>query len=296
MNERANTFNFENSQMAWEFFNEGLFNNSDELINDSGAQRNSTELELHDVFIFIRNAKVNKKVDFGNYFGYRQQKWTGLVNNYIEINELESFKKEVETRESTNSKTYNISMHFRNIHGHGKGCLLTLTASRRVGYDKPIITVTMRSSEVTKRLLLDLLLIQRISEFIYGKKVKTSIQLFATKLYQNAESFAMYNNHIPFSEFDDGGQSEWQQKVRSILDKFLNCNINDIKYKVHKRSVRQLQRDKEGNPLSGNRPMLAKELLLFPHENDFHEYTEAQLKAFEVKKDKMRKLSNTINK
>ena len=296
MNFKTNNFHFKNSQSAWEFLNESFFNHSDELIEDKGAIRNGTELELHDVFIFINKAKVNSNIDFGNYFGYRQQKWTGLVNNYIEINELESFKKEVQSREATNSKNYNVSMHFRNIHGHGKGCLLTLTASRRTQYDTPIITVTMRSSEITKRLLLDLLLIQRVSEFIYSKQARCSIQLYATKMYQNAESFSMYNNHKPFEEFDDGGKSEWQNKVRSILDKFLNCNIDDIKYKVHKRSVRQLQRDKNGNPLSGNRPMLAEELLLFPHEDDYGDYSKMEIEAFNKKKLKMRNLSNTITK
>ena len=296
MNYKANNFNFRNSQSAWEFLNENFFNFNEDFKNESGAIRNGTELELHDVFIFIHKAKVNSNVDFGNYFGYRQQKWTGLVNNYIEINELESFKKEVQSREATNSKSYNVSMHFRNIHGHGKGCLLTLTASRRPGHGCPIVTVTMRSSEITKRLLLDLLLIQRVSEFIYGKANMVSIQLFATKMYQNAESFSMYNNHKPFTEFDNGWKTEWQLKVRSIVNKFLTCNIDDIKYKVHKRSVRQLQRDKNGNPLSGNRPMLAGDLLLFPDETDYHNYTKSEIEAFDKKKQKMRNLSNTITK
>ena len=257
----SNPYKFKNSQIAWEFLNESFFNDSETLINNHGAIRNGTELEMHDVCIFIETARVKKSIDFGNYFGYKKQKWNGLVNNYIDRIELESIKKEVDAKEAKNTKAYNLSMHFVNKHGHGKGCLLTLTFSRRYKNDRPILSATMRASEITKRLLLDLLLIQRIGEYVYGTQ-KVSISLFATKMYQNSESFTMYNNHKPFREFDIKADWPYNNKVRTILNKFLTCNIDDIKYKVHKRSVRQLQRTDKGEPLSGWHPMLAKDLLL----------------------------------
>lgn len=260
-NFEANSFNFDNSQQAWELLNEGFFNDSIDLIELGNAIRNGTELELHDVFIFIRRAWVKPSIDFGNYFGYKPQKWNGLVNNYIDREELDKIKQEVQAKEAKKTKSYNISMHFTNKHGHGKGCLLTLTFSRKYKYDRPILSATMRASELTKRMLLDLLLIQRVGEYVYCKQ-PVSISLFATKMYQNAESFTMYNNHKPFKDFNNDSKTEWQQKVLKILDKFLTCNIDDIKYKVHKRSVRQLQRTEENEPLSGFHPMLARDLTL----------------------------------
>lgn len=257
-----NQTSFKNSQRAWETLNESFFNQVVDLIQYRGATRNGTELEVNDVFIHIKRAWVNPHIDFGNYFGYKKQKWNSLVNNYVDKIELERVKKEITSKEDSKNKSYNISMQFVNNHGHGKNCLLALTFSRRKNYDRPILSVTLRASEITKRLLLDLLLIQRIAEKVYGRKKKVSINLFVIKMYQNAEAFTMYHNHRPFSKFNYSKGHEYQLKVMSILDKFLTCDIDDIKYKVHKRSVRQLQRDKKGKPLSGWHPMLAKELKL----------------------------------
>jgi hypothetical protein len=288
---KANSFIFKNSQQAWEFFNEYFFTRSKEILA-KGGNRNGGELEQFNVFIWINKPKVKKNIDFGNYFGYKPQKWINLINNYIDINLLESAKVQVIDKELKKSKAYNISMKCSNHHGHGKGCLLSMTFSRRHNSDRPCITLHTRATEVTKRMLLDLLLIQRVGEYVYGHN-KFNISMFTIKIYQNAESFSMYNNHIPIKELGEvRADDAWQERCLTILNKFLTCNIDDIKYKVHKRSVRQLQRDKEGNPLSGNHPMLTKDLLFLPVKGV--EYTETENEAFAKRIMKMKNLSNTI--
>ncbi len=289
-----NGFNFKNSQLAWEFFNEYFFLASEGILEEDGGNRNGAELELFNVFISIKKPKVKETLDFGNYFGYRSQKWVNLVNNYINIIELDRVKEEISLKELKKAKSYNISMKCSNHHGHGKGCLLTMTFSRRQNNDRPIITLHTRATEVTKRMLMDFLLIQRIGEYIYGNN-KFSIAMFTIKMYQNAEAFSMYNNHVPIKTLiGDGHNDPWQERCLNVLNKFLTCNIEDVKYKVHKRSVRQLQRDKNGHPLSGDHPMLAKDLLFLPHESNLENYSKNQLKAFDKRKAKMLELTNTI--
>lgn len=253
-----------NSQKAWEFLNENMFNHAEYLIDKFPLTvRNGSELELHYPTIFIKRLWVNPNIDFGNYFGYRPQKWNSLVSNYIDKDELLEVIKEVQTREQSNSKNYNVSFQFSNKHGHGKGCLLSLTFSRvpKQSTGKPILHLKIRSSEITKRLLMDLLLVQRVAEKAYGR-VKPHLVVNVSKLYVNGEAWTMYNNHKPLKEYDKHYTHEYCLKLRNLLRKFTTIDIDEVKYKVHKRCVRQLQRDKNGHPLSGNKPMLAKELQL----------------------------------
>lgn len=252
---------FRTSQKAWEGLNKYFLNNLIE-IEEHGGGRYGGQMTDYDNIVYIQRAKVDPKFDFGNMFGYRPQKWSGLLNNYVDKEALQDLKDRVQERENKKAKHYNLSMVFSNKHGHGKNCLMSLTLSRRQNNKKPVASFTLRSSEITKRLLMDLLLVQRMIEFIYGHN-KVGIVMFATNIYQNAEAFTMYDNHEKIATFLDkkGGIDKWQQKILALLTKFQNCSVEEITMKVHKRCVRQLQRP-NGVPLSGDRPMLAKELNL----------------------------------
>lgn len=255
-------FEFSNSQKAYDGINE-YFLNEKEDIEKSGGGRYGGQMVLYDNYIFINKAWVKPSFDFGNMFGYRAQKWGGLVKNYVDLLDLGNLAKRVQTREAKKTKNYNESMVFHNKHGHGKGCLLSLTCTRRQDSKYPIITVTLRSSEVTKRLLMDMLLVQRIAEMIYESwEIRFSLNIHIINMYQNAEAFTMFDNHIPIKGLVKNKGEElnvWQAKVIKLLDYYKTCNIDEVKMKVHKRCVRQLQRP-NGIPLSGDRPMLAKNL------------------------------------
>jgi len=254
-------FEYANSQEAWEELNKYFFNNEVQIAKTGGG-RYGPQLILYNVFVHIRKGWVDPEFDFGNMFGYRKQKWTSLLNNYVDFNYLDILKSQVLEKTKKRSQNYNISMKFENFHGHGKGCLLSLTVSRRMGQDHPIFTISLRSSEITKRLLIDLLLVQRIAEYIFGEKQFFSIQMFVSNMYQNIEAFTMFDSHIPIKSFmiaDKNQMTEWQSKTIETLDKFKNIDPKKMTYKVHLRSVRQLQRV-DGAPLSGNRPMKAKDM------------------------------------
>lgn len=258
---------FSNSQVAWEGLNE-YFLNQQEEIKERGGARYGPQLVSYDVLVEIRKAWVDPNFDFGNIFGYRMQKWTSLVNNYINMNYLDILKAEVLEKIVKKNQSYNLSMKFDNSHGSGKNCLLSLTISKRIGLEHPIFIFNLRSSEITKRLLWDLLLVQRIAEYIYGNKEHISIKLFCGNMYQNTESFIMYNNHkplkkvlVPIGKKPNGKPKydDWQQRSIEILKQFQNVDPKTIKFKVHLRSVRQLQKCEDGHPISGNRPLLAKD-------------------------------------
>lgn len=259
-----NTLQFSNSQKAWEYINKMFFIEPERVMKMGGA-RYGGQLVGYDFNIEILKPRVKPSFDFGNMFGYRDAKWKGLVNNYIDIEALRLLKDEVDTKIKKNSRSYNLNMPFYNNHGHGKKCLTSLVCSKRQQDPKPVMIATLRSSEMTKRLLMDLLLIQRIGEYLYGSYKNFSIKLWIVNLYQNPEAFTMYNNHENLYELwktkKPGELDKWSDKIIGILDKYLTCELDEITMKVHKRCVRQLQRP-NGIPLSGDRPMLAKDLII----------------------------------
>jgi len=253
---------FKTSQEAYDGLNKYFFTQEFNIVRRGGG-RYGGQMVAYNQFVIIEKAWVNPKFDFGNTFGYRKQKWSGLLNNYIDKEALTDLKNRIKIRENKKGRNYNESMVFYNKHGHGKNCLLSLTCSRRQHNKQPIISFNLRSSEITKRLLMDLLLIQRISELLYPDAEYVSLNMFVVNMYQNAEAFTMFDTWKPIKDFIKNGTtlSPWQGKVLQTLKKFKTVNIDLITMKVHKRCVRQLQRP-EGIPLSGDRPMLTKELIL----------------------------------
>lgn len=258
---------YANSQEAWEGLNEYFLNNEAEILK-LGC-RNGSQLIAFDNMIKIRKAWVDPQMDFGNTFGYRMQKWTGLINNYVDLNYLDLLKSQILAKENAKGayKNYNISMQFDNSHGHGKNCLLSLTFSRTQETDIPIATFHLRSSEITKRLLLDLLLVQRIAEYIYGVEQHIMIKMLCTNMYQSAESFVMYNIHKDISSVlkIKKEKTNWQERVLKTLKEFSTIDASKVTYKVFLRSVNQLQ------GLKGDHPMLAKDLPLFKKDIEYPE-------------------------
>lgn len=282
---------FGTSQEAWEGLNEYFLNNEEEIL-EMGC-RNGSQLIAFDNFIRIRKAWVLPEMDFGNTFGYRLQKWSGLINNYINLNYLDILKSQILAKEGGKYTNYNISMQFDNSHGHGKNCLLSLTFSRTQETDIPIATFHLRSSEITKRLLLDLLLVQRIAEYIYGEEQHIMIKMLCTNVYQSAESFCMYDIHKPLKsvlKIKGKKMTNWQERVLRITDEFKTVDPAKVTYKVFLRSVNQLQ------GLKGDKPMLAKDLLLFKKDIDYPEdcITLSQRKKYKREHNKKLKADGKI--
>lgn len=264
---KPNIFKYKNLLEAWEGTNEYLANNENRIKSRGGIVYGN-EMVSYDNMLYIENTRLDKNFNFGRILGYKNKKWSKLVNNYVNFDYLDLIKHEIEMRESKNSNNYNYTYHFDNLHGSGKDCLISLTFTRRKGYDKPILIFYTRASEVTKRLVFDFLLIQRMAEYVYGKKVKCALICHIPFMFINLECFLMYladKGDSIIKKDPKLGYSPYQIRIIQKFHDFQRMDISKIKYKVHVRAAKQVQRDKEGNPVSNVPDLFAKDLGLFTH-------------------------------
>lgn len=264
---------FSNTQEAWEGINEYLGVHSPEVLASGGATMGQ-QIFAYNHYLKINKLWVDPEFDFGAVFGYTMAKWTKLINNYLHLDYLDLIKSRILAREKTRAVSYNISYLFDNSHGSGKGCLLTLTFSRKLTSDIPILYLTLRSSEVTKRLLFDFLLVQRIAEYIYGKEQSVSLEMFCPNMYTGAELFVMYDNYKPIKKLFKKAKTqdaEFSQRVLKTLEHFKTVDPSTIRYKVHLRSIRQIQKGPDGKPISGRASMKAKDLLIYKDQTIYPE-------------------------
>ena len=252
-------FEYATSQEAWADINR-KFLTKDKDVFDGNSAYNSGISVLFNVFIKIRKAWVDPDFDFGKMFNYKEQKWTILINNYLDLNKLDILRSKVRYFDSRYNQNYNLSYTFENKHDNGKGCLLAITLSRRIGTDIPVITMVLRSSEITKRLIFDLLLVQRMGEYIYGNTT-FSLEIYATQMYCNTETVLMYNSYEPVLPLIESSKDGvWAEQAKSVFNKFFTNPEAYTKYKVYLRAVKSI------NPKAFNHkstPLLAKNLYIY---------------------------------
>lgn len=237
---------FITAQEAWEGLNEQLFN---------GGQSSGNLCYSYDNIIQIKKIWVDPEFDFGTKLGYTRSKWTHLVNNYIDLNYLDIIRAEVTRAERGKRASYSFAYHFKNSHANGKDCLVGLVISRRLGNDVPVFTFFSRATELTKRFLFDLLLIQRVGEYIYGDNRTIELRLNIPMAYIQAESFTVYNNVKPLKQLAGKNPNKFQRAVLSTLEKFTSGN-HKFSYDSHKRISMKLRGEMKV------KPMLAKDLKL----------------------------------
>lgn len=294
--EICHNLEFATSQEAWEGLNE-MFLYHDKKLFKHGSSHTSGMSAVFNVFVKIRKSWVDPEFDYGKLFNYREQKWTSLVNNYLNLNKLDLLRSKVRYFQSKYNQNYNISYSFDNHHDNGKGCLLAATFSRRLNDDIPVITIMLRSSEITKRLIFDFLLVQRMGEYVYGKDMTFMINVFATQMYCNTETLVMYNTHKTIESVLEENLRKWQNKdgtpkndwvgnVQKTFNLFMEKPESFGSYKVFLRTAKVLRPDY----FKGNyKPLKAKDLVLEYEEGI--EYPEecismSQRKAFKKKYNK----------
>lgn len=287
-NESLHQLEFSTSQEAWEKLNEA-FLRLDPVLFSSGATANSGVAVVYNVFIKIRKAWVDPDFDYGRCFNYKETKWTTLLNNYIDFNKLDLMRSKLRTLKKSYNQNYNVTYMFNNHHDNGKQCLIAATFSKRFQEDVPVITMILRSSEITKRLIFDFLLVQRMAEYIYGKECTVQINLFATQMYGNAETLMMYHTHKPLKKVLKGVKNPWTNRVLEVFDKFQKGTEKEFSsFKVYFRSFKVLRPDLYQETYKS---MYAKELLL---EYDEIEYPEDVI-SYSQRKNYKRKLLKKQN-
>lgn len=282
-NESLHQLEFATSQEAWERLNEA-FLKFDPTLFSSGATANSGVAVVYNVFIKIRKAWVDPDFDYGRCFNYKETKWTTLLNNYIDFNKLDLMRSKLRTLKKSYNQNYNVTYMFNNHHDNGKQCLIAATFSKRFQEDVPVITMILRSSEITKRLIFDFLLVQRMAEYIYGEGCTVQINLFATQMYGNAETLMMYHTHKSLKKVLKGVDNPWSNRVMEVFKKFQKGTEKEFSsFKVYFRSFKVLRPDLYQETYKS---MYAKELLL---EYDDIEYPENVI-SYSQRKNYKRKL------
>ena len=203
---------------------------------------------VYDLVVHINTPKLDPEFDFGSHFNYSYAKWKSLVGNYLDKDNLENIKEQVLSEEKKGkNRVYNIALQFNNKHKHGKNCLLSIIFSRRAGKSIPTVLVYLRSSEVTKRLACDLLLFQRIGEYVYGEK-RFDMVIHFNQLFNDDTVLLMYHAHENifdiFSEnksIADKDQKARFKELSEELRDLLYKDDMDIKYKIYRRVARAIQ-------------------------------------------------------
>lgn len=275
---QINQLEFPTLELAWEGINEFLVNN-EKLIQERGGGTYGTEMVSYDNFIHIFKPYISPDFNFGRILGYRYKKWSKLINCYLDLNYLDLVKTEITGREKNKAAHYNYTFHFSNAHGSGKDCLISLSFCRRKGQKDPYVIYTSRASEVTSRLIFDFLLIQRMIEYVYGVERAQQCDVICQIpfMFVNVERYLFYMSYkgkkksvkkrIPSNE--DAGDLEkereytaFQQRCLNKYDEFMEKDPETIKYKTHKRSALQIQKDENGNPKSKCPDLFARDLTL----------------------------------
>ena len=256
---------FENLQKAWEGINEYLALEEPEVWKRGGGLYGPSMVSYNNL-ILVEKAEIDPNFDFGRVLGYSNKKWSSLVNNYVDFHYLDLLRAEINQRKNRSSKSYNFTYHFKNKHGSGKDCLISLNFTKRLYAVHPIVTFYTRVSEVTKRLIWDFLLVQRIIEYVYGSTEGVKVQFYTDSFFATLEGFMMYDNVKPlkkfFKQFPEQ-KGKYQTKLMETYHKFLGLDVEKVNFRVHRRSVAQLQKDKDGNPVSGVKSLLASEIPKF---------------------------------
>ena len=285
--ETLHALEFATSKEAWEKLNES-FLIRDKVLFEKGGLVNSGMAVCYNVFIKIRHAWINPEFDYGRCFNYTISKWSTLLNNYIDFNKLDLLRSRLRVMTHSYSQNYNISYTFNNRHDNGKQCLLAATFSKRFGEDIPVITIILRASEITKRLMFDLLLIQRMSEYVYGPDQQVQINIFATQMYGNIETLIMYDAYKPLKKIMKRAEKDaWYDRVMEVYNKFKNGKEKDFSsFKVFFRSFKVVRPD-----LYEYKPLLAKTLVI---EHEDIEYPEDCISYSQRKRyrAKMKKAKN----
>lgn len=233
----SNYLHYSDSLKAWEKLNEAFIRQDGNL----NFLYKSKALYLYDLVVEIDKPTFSDDFDFGRHFNYSINKWVSLVANYIDKMALSELRGEVRKFEKSKSKQYSVPYSFDNNHKHGKNCLLHMVCSKRANGDS-VISVFMRSSEVTKRLACDLLLFNRIGDFIYGDRPYKLVIHF-NQIFNDDTVLLMYHAHKDV--FKVLKKSYNTSRVKILGDRLRELlaikDIAQVKYKVHRRALKVLK-------------------------------------------------------
>lgn len=295
---KIKNFQFENPWDAYIGINRWWYNNY-ETLHRRGGGRYGSECFMPNVFFHCGYGKIPSDLDLGKLLGYSPTKWNTLVTNYLSYQGVHDVHDAVQALEKAGKSNYNVVMLFTNQYKKGKGCLISLQFSKRPrrgknGEYERVITFSTRATEITKRLIFDLLLIQRVAEFVYkGLDIKWNTQFFSPHVYQCAESFVLLTSYQSLMDWNDNGKidDKWKKRVHDMYDKYMDAErAETMKMQSHIQISRFLRGDRNV------KPMYVKDLKLYLTKKEKDKLSSAQLKQYNNKIAKMKLIPSTIYK
>lgn len=231
---------YSTSEKAWLELNKSLVISNP--IDHPARIIQSNQVIIYDAGLVIERAYIDPNFSFTKTVNYAKAKWTSLVGNYIDIEELKEVAQLVRDAEEKKTKNYNYTLHFQNSHGHGKACLISCTFSRMYTQATPQLKVVMRASEFYKRGMMDLLLLQRVGEAAYGEE-NFSLRIHAHQLWGGVDWLSLLNASMDLQEWVDiNNPSKFAEKVLAKLKYFEEVEDPDtMKYHAHARAAKVIQ-------------------------------------------------------
>lgn len=257
------SFVFKTGEQAWAGINKMFINQEPGLFEGDQGASITNSLYTYGLTILIEEASFDPEFDFGKILGYTQSKWSGLLNNYLDLDSLDQLKLQIREFEKNKAinRNYHIGFNFADSHGNGKGCLMSGMFSRMIGIDKPRLTIIMRASDVVTRLPWDLLLSIRMGEYVYGH-TEFTVELLIRSAFADDTSLMLFNGYEDISELIEKIKDEDRKKrLKKALRRVKKAanNGDDPKYQAYMRVYKIFNPEKYGKEAKS---LLAKDCII----------------------------------
>lgn len=225
---------------AWEGLNRSFL-----LHEDLNFKTGNGASYVYDLVLKIKHGgEIPEDFDFGKHFDYYITKWNTLCTDYLDMESLNEAKSEWEFERSKESKkqknVINIPIYFAHRHKNSKRCLLAGVISKRVRSNTNTLTIFLRASEVTKRLMVDLVLFARIGEYIFSNK-NFELVVHFNQIFNDDTVLLMYHTYESIFDILRDSNTERSKNIKEELKKLLEVDPKKVKYKVYKRILRVLR-------------------------------------------------------
>lgn len=247
---------------AWEVLVENFLKKNPEWFCDGVGYNLTNSLYTYDLMVEIEDAKFDPNFDFAKMFGYTQTKWTGLIGNYLNLDVLDDVRdivRDLEEKKAIN-RNYHMGIHFADNHGNGKGCLVGGILSRKIGVDKPEMTILLRTSDIVTRLAMDMLLFCRMGEYIYGHN-DFKLNLILKCAYADDTVILLYNNHKRIRRvMKDCNDEVRKERITNSWNKLKTSE--EAVYKTYGHSFRAFKVLRDDLNYKKQKPMIAGDLII----------------------------------